>query len=131
MEYTEHKTQLIGSRSSSACALLIGPNGETLVALAGGVSPGLEVWNPQTDKVTMLTAEFPTRSRYEGMTPFMISVNGASELIYYEEVEDENRSGIWRYNQANNSWSQIGNLLIARKNFVALPVSDIACPTKH
>ena len=131
MEYTEHKSQLTSSRISSACALLNGPNGEILVALAGGVSSGLEVWNPLSDSVTVLTAEFPIRSSYAGMAPFMISVNGANELIYYDEVEEEERSGIWRYHQGNNSWSQTGKLLFGRKNFVALPVIDIACPTKH
>ncbi len=131
MKYTEHKSQLISSRESSACALLNGLNGETFVAIAGGISSGLEVWNPQTDTVTMLTAEFPKRARYSGMLPFMISVNGAEELIYYEEVEDEEGSGIWRYQQRNNSWSQIGKLLTGRRNFVALPVSDIACPSKN
>ena len=111
--------------------MLNGPNGETLVALAGGVSSGLEVWNPLSDSVTVLTAEFPIRSSYAGMAPFMISVNGANELIYYDEVEEEERSGIWRYHQGNNSWSQAGKLLIGRRNFVALPVTDIACPTKQ
>jgi len=128
MEYTEHESQLYGTRTSSACALLNGVNGETLVAIAGGLSPGLEVWNPIDDTVRVLTAEFPKMSSYPYKTPFVQSVNGATELIYYEEFEKEGTSGVWRYFQGNNSWSKIGELLIARDDFVALPVSDIACP---
>ena len=76
MEYTEHKSQFTGTRKYSGCALLKGVAGETLVAIAGGLSPGLEVWNPQSDSVTTLTAEFPKKSSYGGAIPFMISVNG-------------------------------------------------------
>jgi hypothetical protein len=91
MEYTKHTSQLIGSRTMSACALLKGSDGEVLVAVASGNSAGMEVWNPVDDSVKMLTPDFPP---YAGEFPQLISVNDHSELIFYESYSPSKAKGI-------------------------------------
>jgi len=56
MEYTLHSTEFVHERRKSACALLKGEKkGEKVLAIAGGFNaPGLEVWNPADDSVTMM-----------------------------------------------------------------------------
>ena len=101
MKYTKHTSRFTGKRKSSACSLLVNENGETLVAIAGGFSPGLEVWNPEDDSVRTLTPDFPLGSSqgYEQM----ISVNGDTELIYYEaRINSTVPKVIWKYHQTNN-----------------------------
>jgi hypothetical protein len=46
MSYTRQAAQLTGDRRTSACALLKGKDGETLVAIPGGPTPG--AWKPGT-----------------------------------------------------------------------------------
>ena len=45
-EYSKQPISLLGSRLLSSCALLKGRRGEPLVAVAGGSSKGMEIWNP-------------------------------------------------------------------------------------
>ena len=59
MTYTKHKPELGGDRRGSACAVVIGQNGEKLVAVAGGISSGMEAWNPADESVQILTTNFP------------------------------------------------------------------------
>jgi hypothetical protein len=59
-------------RRLSACALVKGQNGEDLVAVAGGSSAGMEVWNPLDGSVKLLT-DFPAAWPYG--FPQMISAN--------------------------------------------------------
>ena len=124
MNYTYHKTVLIGDRQFSSCALMKGDNGENLVAVAGGLSPGLEVWNPADGSVKLLTADFPeiTDSFW---IPQMISFEQGQKLIYYDP---RHRTGIWHFDMHSKNWTKIGELLVAKSNFVALPVPNIACP---
>ena len=122
MNYTYHKTVLIGDRQFSSCALMKGDNGENLVAVAGGLSPGLEVWNPADGSVKLLTADFPKHSLD---TPQMISAEQGRKLIYYDT---QPRTGIWHFNMDSKNWTKIGDLFVARDDFVALPVPNIACP---
>jgi hypothetical protein len=76
--------------------MLKGINGEHLVAIAGGVSGGMEVWNPANGSVTTLNSTFPLR----GGGPQMIATNGNTELIFYESNESlGNPSGIWKFSQ--------------------------------
>ena len=59
MTYTKHKPELSGDRRGSACTVLTGQHGEKLVAVAGGISSGMEAWNPADESVQILTANFP------------------------------------------------------------------------
>jgi len=78
----------------------------------------------QDGSVKMLTADFPEKSGINH-TPQMISIKEGRELIYYDSMP---RTGIWRYDLDNKSWIKIGDLLVARDDFVALPVHNIVCP---
>jgi hypothetical protein len=91
MEYTKHTSRLIGERRLSACSLLKGSDGEVLVAIASGVSFGMEVWNPANGSVQMLTSDFPPRT---SEFPQLISVNDHSELIFYESYYPSQAKGI-------------------------------------
>ncbi len=122
MDYLHHKSVLIGDRRFSSCALIKGQNGENLVVVAGGKSPGMEVWNPMDGSVKMLTADFPEKS---SETPQLISIEQGRKLIYYDAKP---RTGIWLFNLDSNSWTKIGDLLVARYNSVVLPVQNITCP---
>ncbi len=122
MEYLKHKSVLIGSRQYSTCALMKGDNGENLAAVAGGTSPGLEIWNPVDGSVKMLTPNFPQRSNN---FPQMISVEQGRKLIYYNT---QPQTGIWQFDFDRKNWTKIGDLIVARDDFVTLPVPNIACP---
>ena len=122
MKYTKHNSVLSGNRQYSSCALMKGDEGENLAAVAGGLSPGLEVWNPADGSVKLLTADFPKHSLD---TPQMISAEQGRKLIYYDT---QPRTGIWHFDMHSKNWTKIGELLVAKSNFVALPVPNIACP---
>ena len=129
MEYTKHTSLLSDDRRFSACALLKGENGEKLIAVASGVSAGMEVWNPVDGSVKTLTPNFPPITE-EMRTPKMISINDGSELIFYEAVVRpfELARGVWKYSQSNNTWTKLGDMLFARDDFVVLPVEGVSCP---
>ncbi len=126
MQYTKHTAVLSGFRQMSACALLKGSNGEILVAVAGGIAQGMEAWNPIDDSVKTLTSEFPLiASEY----PQMISVNGNTELIFYESsASDGNPQGIWQYSTLTGNWTKIGDMLFSRGSFSVIPVDGVSCP---
>ena len=119
MEYTSHSPQLKLNRVYSTCALLNGDNGEKVVAIAGGVSIGMEAWNPIDRTVKYLTSDFPPKDN--GGCSQMLSIQSGEQLILYKAGE------IWNYFQVNNSWIKIGNTIQKRVNFLALPVKKISC----
>ncbi len=129
MNFTKHEQTLFHNRRYSACALLKGANGEKIVAIAGGISAGMEGWNPDDGTQKVISKDFPPSSGYNRSAK-MISVNGNSELIYYDTIRGEYipDKGIWKFNFSNNSWTQIGEMFEARDDFVVLPVSGISCP---
>jgi hypothetical protein len=127
MEFTKHTVELNRSRTFSTCATITGSNGEKLVVVAGGYSSGMEVWNPIDKSVKILTSDFPLATG-AGL-PQMISIKNGKELIFYEAAEkpESERNGIWKYDVATNTWTKIGEMKIARNDFVVLPVDDISC----
>jgi hypothetical protein len=127
MQYTKHTAHLTGNRMLSACALLKGSNGNILVAVAGGPSPGMEVWNPVDDSVVTLTDNFPKNCSRE--YPQMISVNKNTELIFYESSNSNGQpKGVWKYNTSTPTWTNIGHMLFLRGSFSVLPIDGVSCP---
>jgi hypothetical protein len=127
MTYNLQTSQLLKNRQGSTCALLKRANGDKLVAIAGGPFPGIEVWNPANGSVTTLNSTFPLAdgSSYSKM----IAVNGNTELIFYESLESAAApKGIWKFSLANNAWTKIGEMLMGRSRFSALPVDGFTCP---
>ena len=114
MEYTTHVEKLSGDRSSGSCAMLIGENGEKLVAVASGSSSGMEAWNPNDGTVKFLTTDFPIPTSFARM----ISIQSGHQLVLYIVGE------IWKYFGSNNSWIKIGNMMQSRMSFLALPLKN-------
>ncbi len=126
LQYTKQSARLSGDRQLSACTLLKGAKGETLVAVASGHTQGMEAWNPADNSVVTLTSNFPLATvEY----PKMISVNGNSELIFYEAYAMEGQpKGIWKYSALTGKWTKIGSMLAPRGSFNVLPVESMSCP---
>jgi hypothetical protein len=126
LQYTKQTAQLNKNRKLSACALLKESNGKTLVAVASGISQGMEAWNPVDDSVVTLTSDFPLiASEY----PPMLSVNGNTELIFYESSNSYGHpKGIWKYSTLTSNWTKIGDMLFPRGSFSVLPVDGVSCP---
>ena len=102
-----------------------GENGERLVVIVGGVySTGMEVWNPKDGTVKTLMSDFPPTNYGQGGEQ-LISVKDSTELIFYHS--HQNSRGIWKYFVKSNSWSKVGDLIIPRVYFAAVPVYDMSC----
>jgi hypothetical protein len=127
MEYTLHDEKLNNEHKYGTCALIRGPKGEPLVAVASGTSAGLEIWDPANGVVSDVSPNFPPISG-DVQSPKMISVNGGSELIYYETGSTEMEKPILKYFVGNNSWLEVGQMLFGRDDFAVLPVRDLSCP---
>ena len=103
MQYTWHGDILQGSRQFGSCALLRGDDGNEVVAIASGLSSGIEIWNPVDGSIKVLNDTFPPISGTNG-TPKLLSVNSGLELIFYET---------WHYH--------------SRDDVAALPVTKLTC----
>jgi hypothetical protein len=126
MAYTLQASHLTGDRSNGACAMLKGFNGETRVAIVGGASAGIEVWNPANGSVATLNSTFPLAN---GFGPQMIAINGNTELILYESSSSvDNPKGIWKFSQVTNLWTKIGKMMTDKCCFSALAVEGLNCP---
>ncbi len=68
--------------------MIRGSNGESLVAIAGGMSPGMEVWNPEDGIVRMVSPDFPDQTSLFRSAK-MVSIKKGTELIFYESVTDQ------------------------------------------
>ena len=100
------------------------------MAVAGGMSPGTEVWNPSDGSVVTVSEDFPIRSTIHRGAK-MVSVKQGAELIFYESVTDQQHpKGIWKFDSGSRSWSQIGEMLLARDDFAVLPLKKASCPQK-
>ena len=126
LEYTVHNEELINEHQYGACALARGPRGEPLVAFASGTTAGLEIWDPESGTVTNVSPDFPPISG-DVQSPKLVAVKGGSELIYYETGTTEVAKPIYKYFVANNTWLRVGDMLVGRDDFFALPVRDITC----
>jgi hypothetical protein len=75
-----------------------------------------------------LTPDFPLATG-AGLAQ-MISIKNGRELFFYEAAEkpESERNGIWKYDVGTNTWTKIGEMKIARNDFVVLPVDNIPCP---
>ena len=50
-----------------------------------------------------------------------LRIGNSKNLLFYAK-------GIWRYEQTDNSWTKIGEMMVGRGSFVVLPVEDVTCP---
>ena len=107
----------------SVCGLVTGPDGELLVAVAGGTKDGMEAWNPVDGSVRWLTPDFPKAFQYG--IPQLLSVKDGRYLIFYEA--EYHYRGVYRYTGPSNTWTKIGEMTEARNDFAALPVQGISC----
>ena len=78
--------------------------------------------------MTIITPEFPQQSSLFRSAK-LISIADGNGLIYYEAVSDrEHPKGVWRFHPANNSWTKIAEMIIARDDFAVLPLAGVSCP---
>ena len=125
MAYSLQASTLMSNRFDAACALLKSNSEENLVAIAGGYTAGIEVWNFADGSVQTLNSTFPLK----GSSPQMVGVNGNTELIFYETGSSlSTPKGIWKFNQVDNTWTKIGEMPTERRSFSALPVKGVVCP---
>jgi hypothetical protein len=125
MAYSLQVSYLTEDRTRAACALLKGTKGEKMVAIAGGNSDGIEVWNLANGSVTTLNSTFPLSAPH----PNMIAVNGNTELIFYESFYGVGSpKGIWIFSEVTNTWTKLGEMMNRRASFSALPVDGFTCP---
>jgi len=88
----------------------------------------MEVWNPLDGTVKTVSEDFPAASTINHGSK-LVSINNGAQLIFYEGATDKTDSkGIWKFDSATSSWSQIGELLLARDDFAVLPLKDVSCP---
>ena len=133
MQYSLH-SRFTGQRKYHACAKVKDSNGDILVAVAGGNSPGLEVWNPQTNVVMTLDSNFPPSTGFVS-TPTLMTVKDSSTLIYYQAQQiylgpsqTALTSQIYKFSMVGRNWTKIGQLLDDRNDFTVLPVEGLSCP---
>ena len=124
MEYTKYPQE--PSHHPLHCtsiAMLNGKNGEKLVALAieGGYSPKLAVWNPNNGLIEAVLSSFPAVTG-------MVSVNRGEELIVYQNYGSWGGDGIYKYVRTDNFYTHLGQLLNPRSWTVVLPVTGMSCP---
>jgi hypothetical protein len=125
MEYTRHSPENFAFYMYGACALMKGSKGEKLVAI---LDKSMQLWNPDDGSIKTVTSPVTGNNNYG---PSMISVNNGEELILYEAYEtygSTNVKGIWKYFQANDTWTKIGEMFTPRKLSVVFPVIGMACP---
>ena len=122
MKYTKHSLELQGDRQYSSCALLNGKNGEKLIALAieGGYSTKLAVWNPNNGLIETVLSGIPEVTG-------MVSVKRGEELSVYQNYGTWGGDGIYKYVRTDNFHTRIGQLLTPRKWTVDLPVTGLSC----
>ena len=103
-------------------------DGQKVVAIASGVSSGMEIWNLTDESVKTLTSGFPPASG-DNQTPQMLSIKNGQSLIFYESwlYNTNQNKGIYQYSAEDNDWTQIGEMLDARDDFIALPVKGLKC----
>ena len=132
LTYTKHETELIRDRRWTSCALLRGSKGEPLVVIAGGISEGTEVWNPQDGTIELIVDDFPHITSIPNGHARMVSINEESDLLlyggHYVKTPGFSVSTIWKFSGLNNTWSEYGNMLGPRNDHVILAVNDISCP---
>ena len=126
MEYSLLDEKLNSEHKYGTCQKIRGANGETLVAIASGISAGLETWNSEARTVTNISPDFPPLSG-DFKSPKMLAIKGGAELIYYATGSGEVEKPIYKYFVANNTWIEVGEMLFGRDDFMALPVRDISC----
>ncbi len=136
----------------STCGLIIGKDGQPVVAIIGGYDSdqkGMEIWDPIAKTIELLWDEIPPE---EGGTQGlqaseMVILNGGQEFLIYGGYQGSTQDGIWKYNGIDNTWKRyssssiqlnlqnhilhthfrIGGLLSKRAYHVTLPVFDIEC----
>jgi hypothetical protein len=100
---------LIRDRKLGTCGLIMGKDGELLVAIIGGIQKGMEVWNPWTKAVELLSDVIPPeQDGIIGLTGSkMVSPKRGQEIILYGGFHGSSYlDGIWKYYASNDTWER-------------------------
>lgn len=96
-------------RYHSSCGLIVGKNGQKVVAIVGGYTKkGMELWNPRSKSVELLWDVVPpelgaSQSINSGS---MLTIKGGTEFIYYGGYHGKSYDGIWKYVALYNNWTK-------------------------
>lgn len=132
LTYTRQSEKLIGRRWKSSCAAIKNSDGDTLVAIAGGLhrdGKGLEIWSPTDRTVKLVSEVLPTEtSKSFGLNHAqLVSINDGKELLLYGGFQGSYQGEIWKFTEKDSSWIKVGDLLLGREEHVVLPVVAVDC----
>ena len=132
LTYSRQPEKLVGRRWKSACAILKNSNGDSLVAIAGGLHPdgkGLEIWSPLDGTVKLVSKLLPTEtSKSLGLNHAqLVPINNGRELLLYGGYQGSFQNEIWKFSEKDSSWIKVGDLLLGREEHVVLPVASVKC----
>ena len=127
--YTTNPFLLLRSRIGSACAVIKGTDGFSRVAVIGGESKGMEIWNPNDGTIEMVTDELPLEetSTKGIMHSEALAINEGSEVLLFGGNKGSDHQGIWKYSVTENTWTRVGSLLAARSGHIVLPITNVSC----
>jgi len=98
------------NRVFSSCELIKDKDGQQVVLIVGGYERGMELWNPQTNEVKLLSDVIPPEGggSYGIRAAEILPINDRSELIFYGGVKesDSDSDEIWKYTVDTNSWTK-------------------------
>jgi len=88
--------------------LIKAKDGSQVVAIIGGFEKGMEVWNPQTREVKLLSDEIPPEggASYGVRAAEILPINDRTELIFYGGYDRSHNDEIWKYTVDTNSWTK-------------------------
>lgn len=135
LTYSKQVEKLIGRRWKSACALMKNSNGDSLIAVAGGIHPdgkGLEIWSP-TDGIVKLVSEILPTETSQSLSlnhGQLVPINNGREVLLYGGYQGSFQSDIWKFSEKDSSWTKVGNMLVGREEHVVLPVADVQCKSQ-
>ena len=132
LTYSRQTEKLIGRRWKSSCAVIKNSDGDTLVAIAGGLhrdGKGLEIWSPTEGTVKMVSNVLPTEnSKSFGLNHAqLVAINGGRELLLYGGFQGSYQGEIWKFTEKDSGWLKVGDMLLGREEHVVLPVANVKC----
>jgi hypothetical protein len=100
----------------------------------GGLSSGTEKWVPSNDSVQTIS-NFPPETD-KSATSVANPNQAGTDVIYYQPYSEDSaipypNTTIWNFNLATRTWTRLGELLLPRNDFSAVPLPcNITNPCK-
>ena len=133
MTYTKQATELLQDRNWTICAGIRTPTHGNIVVIAGGSSPGTEIWNPQDGSIELVSKDFPQVSGVPHGHGKLVPINDQYEALLYggfygPATGEFTTQKIWKFSGFDFAWSEFGDMLSPRDDHVVIPVDGVQCP---